>query len=47
MDFGELLPPLVYGVLLAFFGLGVVFVAMSALLLFCAAMSWRYLPRRL
>ena len=47
MDFGELLPPLVYGVLLAFFGLGVVFVAMSALLLFCAAMSWRYLPKRL
>jgi MFS family permease len=47
MDFGELLPPLVYGVLLAFFGLGVVFVAMSGLLIFCAAMSWRFLPRRL
>ena len=47
MDFGELLPPLAYGVLLAFFGLGVVFVAMSGLLLFCAAMSWRFLPRRL
>jgi predicted MFS family arabinose efflux permease len=47
MDFGELLPPLVYGVLLAYFGLGVVFVAMSALLLFCAAMSWHFLPRRL
>jgi MFS family permease len=47
MDFGELLPPLVYGVLLAFFGLGVVFVAMGALLLFCAVMSWRYLPKRL
>lgn len=47
MDFGELLPPLVYGVLLAFFGLGVVFVAMGGLLVFCAWMSWRYLPRRL
>jgi hypothetical protein len=34
-------------VLLAFFGLGVVFVALSALLFFCAAMSWRFLPRRL
>lgn len=47
MDVGELLPPLVYGVLLAFFGLGVVFVAMGGLLVFCAVMSWRYLPRRL
>jgi MFS family permease len=47
MDFGELLPPLVYGVLLAFFGLGVVFVALGGLFVFCAAMSWRHLPRRL
>ncbi len=47
MDFGEFLPPLAYGVLLAFFGLGVVFVAMAGLLVFCAAMSWAYLPRRL
>lgn len=47
MDFGELLPPLVYGVLLAFFDFGVVFVALGALLLFCAATSWRFLPRRL
>ena len=47
MDFGELLPPLAYGVLLAFFGFGVVFVAMGVLMLFCAAMSWRFLPRRL
>ena len=47
MDFGELLPPLAYGVLLAYFGLGIVFVTMGALLLFCAVISWRYLPRRL
>jgi MFS family permease len=47
MDFGELLPPLAYGVLLAFFDLGVVFVAMGALLVVCAAFSWRFLPRRL
>ncbi len=47
MDFGELLPPLAYGVLLAFFGLGVVFAAMGTLLLACAAVSWRFLPRRL
>lgn len=47
MDFGELLPPLAYGVLLTFFGLGVVFVAMGSILLVCAVLSWRYLPRRL
>lgn len=47
MDFGELLPPLIYGVLLAFFGLGVVFVAMGGLLVLCAAVSWAYLPRGL
>lgn len=47
MDMGELLPPLVYGLLLAWFGLGVVFVALAALLVFCAWLSWRHLPAKL
>ena len=47
MDVGELLPPLVYGVLLSIFDLGVVFVALGVLQLFCCWMSWRHLPRAL
>ncbi|HSF96987.1 MAG TPA: MFS transporter [Thermohalobaculum sp.] len=47
MDLGELLPQLVYGVLLGFWGIGAVFVALGALLIACALASWLYLPRRL
>jgi MFS family permease len=47
LDFSDLLPPLVYGVLLGFFGLGAVFVAMSVLLASAAYLTWRHLPRRL
>lgn len=47
MDFGELLPQLVYGVLLGFWGIGAVFVALGLLLIGCGLASWRYLHRRL
>jgi hypothetical protein len=47
MDMGELLPPLVYGLLLAWFDLGVVFVALAVLLAACAWLSWRHLPQKL
>lgn len=47
LDVGELLPPLVYGVLLGVFGMGAVFVALAALLFVCATLSFVFLPRRL
>jgi len=47
MDSGELLPQLVYGILLGFWGLGAVFVALGLLLIGCGLVSWRYLHRRL
>jgi MFS family permease len=45
LDLSELLPAFVYSIILAFTGLGGVFIALG---LFCAAcgwLSWRYLPR--
>ncbi len=47
LDAAELVPPVIYGVLLGFFGLGVVFVALSAFMLACGLVGWRYLPRSL
>ncbi|TIT46467.1 MAG: MFS transporter, partial [Mesorhizobium sp.] len=47
LDFSELTPPLVYSVVLAFFGLGSVFVTLSLLAAFCGFMTWRYLPKSL
>lgn len=47
LDAAELVPPVIYGLLLGFFGLGVVFVALSAFMLACGLVSWRYLPRSL
>ncbi len=47
LDFSELTPPLVYAVMLAFFGLGSVFATLGCLMLLCAAISWRYLPKSL
>lgn len=47
LDCSDLLPPLVYGVLLGFFGIGSVFIALSALLAVVGYVCWRYLPRRL
>lgn len=45
LDFAELTPPLVYSIVLAFFGLGSVFVTLGLLMVGCAAVSWRYVPR--
>jgi MFS family permease len=47
LDFSELTPPLVYSVMLAFFGLGSVFATLGCLAAFCAFMTWRYLPKSL
>jgi MFS family permease len=45
LDMSELLPPLVYAVILGFTGLGGVFVALGLFCAFCAWFSWRHLPR--
>lgn len=47
IDMSELVPQIVYGILLAFFGLGAVFGALAVVLAACAALSWRHLPKRL
>jgi MFS family permease len=45
LDLSELLPPLVYAVILAFTGLGGVFVALGLFCAFCGVVAWRHLPR--
>ncbi len=45
IDFSDLLPNIVYGVLLGTFGLSSVFVALGLFHIVVAAVSWRYLPR--
>jgi MFS family permease len=45
LDLSELLPPLVYFVVLAFFGLGGVFGALGLFLALSGWITWRYLPR--
>ncbi|MGC4009600.1 MAG: hypothetical protein QM805_11795 [Pseudomonas sp.] len=45
LDFSELTPPLVYSVVLTFFGLGSVFVTLGILAAFCGFVAWRYLPK--
>ena len=45
LDFSELLPPLVYSVVLAFFGLGAVFATLGVFTVFCGWLTWRYLPK--
>jgi len=47
LDFSELTPPLVYSVVLAFFGLGSVFATLGFLAAACGIVSWRYLPKSL
>ncbi|MBZ9916755.1 MULTISPECIES: MFS transporter [unclassified Mesorhizobium] len=47
LDFSELTPPLVYSVVLAFFGLGSVFVTLGLLAAVCGYVTWRYLPKSL
>lgn len=45
LDFSELTPPLVYSLVLAFFGLGSVFATLGCLAAVCAVVTWRYLPK--
>jgi hypothetical protein len=45
LDMSELLPPLVYAVILGFTGIGGVFLALGLFSAICAGLSWRYLPR--
>ncbi|HEY6632383.1 MAG TPA: MFS transporter [Rhizobiaceae bacterium] len=45
LDLSELLPPLVYSVVLAFFGLGAVFVTLAVFAAFCGWLTWRHLPK--
>jgi hypothetical protein len=45
IDMSELLPTLVFSVVLLFLPLGAVFVVLGLWLLIVTALSWRYLPR--
>jgi MFS family permease len=45
LDASELFPAFVYSIILGFFGLGAVFVALGVFCIVCGIVSWRYLPR--
>jgi hypothetical protein len=45
LDLSDLLPPLVYSIVLAFFDLGAVFVTLGIFSLLCGAITLRYVPR--
>ncbi|PSJ63802.1 MFS transporter [Pseudaminobacter soli (ex Li et al. 2025)] len=45
LDLSELLPPLVYSVVLSFFGLGAVFCTLGVLTVTCGLLTWRFLPK--
>ena len=45
LDLSELIPPLVYSVVLAFFGLGSVFATLGIFCAICGLFVWRYLPK--
>ena len=45
LDLSELLPPLVYSVVLLLFGLGGVFATLGVFTAICGLISWRYLPK--
>lgn len=47
LDFSELTPPLVYAVVLSFFGLGAVFVTLGVFVAACGLVVLRFLPRRM
>lgn len=47
LDLSELMPPLVYSIVLIFFGLGGVFASLAILMAVCAVVTWHYLPRRI
>lgn len=45
LDLSDLLPALIYSIILGFAGLGAVFAALGIFCAYCAYVSWRYLPR--
>jgi MFS family permease len=45
LDLSDLLPPLIYSIVLGFFGLGAVFVTLGLFTLVCGWLTWRYLPK--
>jgi MFS family permease len=47
LDLSELLPPLVYSVTLAFFGIGSVFITLAVFVAFCGVVTFVYLPRKM
>lgn len=47
LDASDLLPPLIYGILLGLFDLGAVFIALGIFTAVISVVSWRYLPQRL
>ena len=47
LDASDLIPPMIYGLLLTRYDLGVVFLALSVFQALCAGLSWRYLPKGL
>ena len=47
LDFSELLPAFFYSIILTFFSLGAIFIALGTLMVFTAVVVWRYLPRSL
>ncbi len=46
LDLSDLVPPLFYSIVLAFFGLGAVFGTLAIFTAVCGLITWRYLPRR-
>jgi MFS family permease len=46
LDLSDLLPPLVYSIVLVFFGIGAVFASLSVFTAICGVITYRYLPRR-
>jgi len=47
LDLGELIPPIIFGILLGFFSLSAVFISLSVFQFICAALVWRNLHPRL
>lgn len=47
LDFSEILPAFTYSIILTFFHLGAIFIALAGLMVFTSFFVWRYLPRSL
>ena len=45
LDMSELVPALIYSIILGFFGMGAVFATLGLFCAFCALACWRHLPR--